>query len=112
MEIILFEIILAWSYFFILVKKFFTFKKNLLFTIFIGNISLLTFIVTIVMGLINFEFLFVLTSVIIVMLLVNFLYSFIYIQYLRLSKKLLQIEKIKPVVEYSFLAFMIYKIIF
>ena len=69
MDIILFEIILAWSYFFIVVKKFFTFKKNFLFTIFIGNISLLTFIVTIVMGLINFEFLFVLTSVIIVMLL-------------------------------------------
>ena len=112
MEIILFEFFLIWSYFFVIVKKFFTYKKNILVTIFVSNISLLTFIITIIMGLINFEFLFVLTSVVIVMFLVNFLYSFIYIQYLKLSKKMSQIDKIKPVVEYSFIAFIIYKIIF
>ena len=111
-DIFLFEFILLWSYFFIVLKKFFTFKSNLLFTIFVSNISLFTFIFTIIMGLMNFDFLIVLVSVIIVMVSVNFLFRFIYIQYLKLSKKVSELEKIKPVIEYGIIIFVIYKIIF
>ena len=111
-DIFLFEFILLWSYFFIVLKKFFTFKSNLLFTIFVSNISLFTFIFTIIMGLMNFDFLIVLVSVIIVMLSVNFLFGFIYIQYLKLSKKVSELDKIKPVIEYGIIIFVIYKIIF
>ena len=111
-DIFLFEFILLWSYFFIVLKKFFTFKSNLLFTIFVSNISLFTFIITIIMGLMNFEFLIVLASMVIVMISVNFLFRFIYIQYLKLSKKVSQLERIKPVIEYGIIIFVIYKIIF
>ena len=111
-DIFLFEFILLWSYFFVVLKKFFTFKSSLIFAIFVSNISLLTFICAIIMGLMNFDFLFVLTSVITVMISINFLFRFIYIQYLKLSKKVSQLEKIKPVIEYGIIIFVIYKIIF
>ena len=111
-DIILFEFILLWSYFFVVLKKFFTFKTNLIFSIFVSNISLLTFIFTIVMGLRNFEFIFVLVSVVLVMMTVQLLFSQIYIQYLKLSKKLKQIEMVKPALEYGLIVFIIYKILF
>ena len=111
-DIILFEFILLWSYFFVVLKKFFTFKTNLFFAIFVSNISLLTFIFTIVMGLRNFEFIFVLVSVVLVMMTVPLLFSQIYIQYLKLSKKLKQIEMVKPALEYGLIVFIIYKILF
>ena len=98
-DIILFEILLLWSYFFVVLKKFFKFKTNLLFTIFIYNISLITFIFTIIMGLKNFDFLFVLGSAIIAMLSINFLFRNINILYQKISKKISKYEKIKPVYE-------------
>ena len=111
-DIILFEVLLIWSYFFVVLKKIFKFKTNLLFTIFIYNISLITFIFTIIMGLKNFDFLFVLSSAIIVMISINFLFRNINILYQKISKKISNIEQIKPVFEYGFIIFLIYKIIF
>ena len=103
-DIILFEILLLWSYFFVVLKKFFKFKANLLFTIFIYNISLITFIFTIIMGLKNFDFLFVLGSAIIAMLSINFLFRNINIIYQKISKKS-QILKNKTSFEYGFIFF-------
>tara|TARA_Y200000002_G_scaffold266502_1_gene221503 strand:+ start:1836 stop:2177 length:342 start_codon:yes stop_codon:yes gene_type:complete len=111
-DIILFEILLLWSYFFVVLKKFFKFKTNILFTIFIYNISLITFIFTIIMGLKNFDFLFVLGSAIFAMLSINFLFRNINVLYQKISKKISNIEKIKPVFEYGFIIFLVYKIIF
>ena len=111
-DIILFEILLLWSYFFVVLKKFFKFKTNILFTIFIYNISLITFIITIIMGLKNFDFLFVLGSAIFAMLSINFLFRNINVLYQKISKKISNIEKIKPVFEYGFIIFLVYKIIF
>lgn len=110
-DIILFEFLLLWSYFFIVSKKFFKFKTNLLFTIFIYNISLVTFIFTIIMGLNNFDFLFVLGSAITAMLSINFLFRNINILYQKISKKISNIEQIKPVFDYGLLIFLVYKII-
>ena len=64
------------------------------------------------MGLRNFEFIFVLVSVVLVMMTVQLLFSQIYIQYLKLSKKLKQIEMVKPALEYGLIVFIIYKILF
>ena len=111
-DIILFELLLLWSYFFVVLKKFFKFKANLMFTIFIYNISLITFIFTIIMGLKNFDFLFVLGSAIVAMVSINFLFRNINIIYQKISRKISNIEQIKPFFEYGFIIFLIYKIIF
>ncbi len=111
-DIIIFELLLLWSYFFVVLKKFFKFKTNIIFTIFIYNISLITFIFTIIMGLKNFDFLFVLSSTVIAMLGINFLFRSINLLYLKISKKISNIEQIKPFFEYGILIFLIYKIIF
>ena len=111
-DIILFEFLLLWSYFFIVLKKFFRFKTNLFFTIFVYNISLVTFIFTILMGLKNFDFLFVLSSAIFAMLSINFLFRYIYIKYQKISKRITNIDQIKPIFEYGIIFILIYKIIF
>ena len=111
-DIILFEFLLLWSYFFIVLKKFFRFKTNLFFTIFVYNISLVTFIFTILMGLKNFDFLFVLSSAIFAMLSINFLFRYIYIKYQKISKRISNIDQIKPIFEYGIIFILIYKIIF
>ena len=90
-DIVLFEVLLIWSYFFVVLKKIFKFKTNLLFTIFIYNISLITFIFTIIMGLKNFDFLFVLGSAIIVMISINFLFRNI-IQQQNINRKLVYLN--------------------
>ena len=71
-EIIIFELVLIWSYFFVVIKKIFSFNKNILFSIFVSNISLLTFIGTIVMGLFKFDIIFVVFSVSLVMIGMHF----------------------------------------
>ena len=57
-EILIFELVLIWSYFFVVIKKIFSFSKNILFSIFVSNISLITFIGTIIMGLFKFDIIF------------------------------------------------------
>ena len=74
-EIIIFELVLIWSYFFVVIKKIFSFSKNILFSIFVSNISLLTFIGTIVMGLFKFDIIFVIFSVSLVMVGMHLLYD-------------------------------------
>ncbi|MFL2892789.1 MAG: hypothetical protein ACJZ8F_04915 [Candidatus Pelagibacter sp.] len=64
------------------------------------------------MGLKNFDFLFVLGSAIFAMLSINFLFRNINVLYQKISKKISNIEKIKPVFEYGFIIFLVYKIIF
>ena len=58
LEIIIFEFVLIWSYFFVVIQKIFSFSKNILFSIFVSNISLLTFIGTIILGLFKFDIIF------------------------------------------------------
>ena len=110
-EIIIFELLLIWSYFFVVIKKIFSFSKNLLFSIFVSNISLLTFIVTIVMGLFKFDIIFVVFSVSLVMIGMHLLYDTIRRRYDILSKKNQNFDKIKPVLDYSVMAFILFKII-
>ena len=86
-EIIIFELVLIWSYFFVVIKKIFSFSKNILFSIFVSNISLLTFIGTIVMGLFKFDIIFVVLSVSLVMVGMHLLYDTIRRRYDILSKK-------------------------
>jgi len=110
-EIIIFELLLIWSYFFVVIKKIFSFSKNLLFSIFVSNISLLTFIGTIVMGLFKFDIIFVVFSVSLVMIGMHLLYDTIRRRYDILSKKNQNFDKIKPVLDYSVMAFILFKII-
>ena len=110
-EIIIFELLLIWSYFFVVIKKIFSFSKNLLFSIFVSNISLLTFIGTIVMGLFKFDIIFVVFSVSLVMIGMHLLYDSIKRRYDILSKKNQNFNKIKPVLDYSVMALILFKII-
>ena len=110
-EIIIFELLLIWSYFFVVIKKIFSFSKNLLFSIFVSNISLLTFIGTIVMGLFKFDIIFVVFSVSLVMIGMHLLYDTIRRRYDILSKKNQYFDKIKPVLDYSVMALILFKII-
>ena len=110
-EILIFELVLIWSYFFVVIKKIFSFSKNILFSIFVSNISLLTFIGTIVMGLFKFDVIFVLFSVFLVMTGMHLLYDTIRRRYDILSKKNQNFDKIKPVLDYSVMALILFKII-
>ena len=110
-EIIIFELVLIWSYFFVVIKKIFSFSKNILFSIFVSNISLLTFIGTIVMGLFKFDIIFVVFSVSLVMVGMHLLYDTIRRLYDILSKKNQNFNKIKPVLDYSVMALILFKII-
>ena len=110
-EIIIFELLLIWSYFFVVIKKIFSFSKNILFSIFVSNISLLTFIGTIVMGLFKFDIIFVVFSVSLVMVGMHLLYDTIRRRYDILSKKNQNFNKIKPVLDYSVMALILFKII-
>ena len=110
-EIIIFELILVWSYFFVVIKKIFSFSKNILFSIFVSNISLFTFIGTIIMGLFKFDIIFVVMSVSIVMIGIHMLYDSIRRRYDILSKKNHNLNKIKPVLDYSVMALILFKII-
>ena len=110
-EIIIFELILVWSYFFVAIKKIFSFSKNILFSIFVSNISLFTFIGTIIMGLFKFDIIFVLMSVSIVMIVTHLLYDSVRRRYDILRKKNQNFNKIKPVLDYSVMALILFKII-
>ena len=110
-EIIIFELVLIWSYFFVVIKKIFSFSKNILFSIFVSNISLLTFIGTIVMGLFKFDIIFVIFSVSLVMVGMHLLYDTVRRRYDILSKKNQNFNKIKPVLDYSVMALILFKII-
>ena len=110
-EIIIFELILIWSYFFVVIKKIFSFSKNILFSIFVSNISLFTFIGTIILGLFKFDIIFVLFSVSIIMILMHLLYDNIKRRYDILSRKNQKFDKIKPVLDYSVMALILFKII-
>ena len=110
-EILIFELVLIWSYFFVVIKKIFSFSKNILFSIFVSNISLLTFIGTIILGLFKFDIIFVVFSVSLVMIGMHLLYDSIKRRYDILSKKNHHLSKIKPVLDYSAMAFILYKII-
>ena len=110
-EFIIFELVLIWSYFFVVIQKIFSFSKNILFSIFVSNISLLTFIGTIIMGLFKFDIIFVLFSVSLVMIGMHLLYDSIKRRYDILSKKNHHLSKIKPVLDYSVMALILYKII-
>ena len=110
-EFIIFELILAWSYFFVVIKKIFSFSKNILFSIFVSNISLFTFIGTIIMGLFKFDIIFVVMSVSIVMITMHLLYDSVRRRYDILSKKNQNFNKIKPVLDYSVMALILFKII-
>ena len=110
-EIIIFELILVWSYFFVVIKKIFSFSKNILFSIFVSNISLFTFIGTIIMGLFKFDIIFVLMSVSIVMIVTHLLYDSVRRRYDILRKKNQNFNKIKPVLDYSVMAIILFKII-
>jgi len=110
-EFIIFELVLIWSYFFVVIQKIFSFSKNILFSIFVSNISLLTFIGTIIMGLFKFDVIFVVFSVSFVMIGMHLLYDSIKRRYDILSKKNHHLSKIKPVLDYSVMALILYKII-
>ena len=111
LEVIIFEFVLIWSYFFVVIQKIFSFSKNILFSIFVSNISLLTFIGTIIMGLFKFDVIFVVFSVSFVMIGMHLLYDSIKRRYDILSKKNHHLSKIKPVLDYSVMALILYKII-
>ena len=111
LEIIVFEFVLIWSYFFVVIQKIFSFSKNILFSIFVSNISLLTFIGTIILGLFKFDIIFVVFSVSLVMIGMHLLYDSIKRRYDILSKKNHHLSKIKPVLDYSVMALILYKII-
>ena len=111
LEIIIFEFILIWSYFFVVIQKIFSFSKNILFSIFVSNISLLTFIGIIILGLFKFDIIFVVFSVSLVMIGMHLLYDSIKRRYDILSKKNHHVSKIKPVLDYSVMALILYKII-
>ena len=110
-EFIIFELVLIWSYFFVVIQKIFSFSKNILFSIFVSNISLLTFVGTIIMGLFKFDIIFVVFSVSLVMIGMHLLYDSIKRRYDILSKKNHHLSKIKPVLDYSVMALILYKII-
>ena len=111
LEIIIFEFVLIWSYFFVVIQKIFSFSKNILFSIFVSNISLLTFIGTIILGLFKFDIIFLVFSVSLVMIGMHLLYDSIKRRYDILSKKNHHLSKIKPVLDYSVMALILYKII-
>ena len=111
LEIIIFEFVLIWSYFFVVIQKIFSFSKNILFSIFVSNVSLLTFIGTIILGLFKFDIIFVVFSVSLVMIGMHLLYDSIKRRYDILSKKNHHLSKIKPVLDYSVMALILYKII-
>ena len=82
-----------------------------LFSIFVSNVSLFTFIGTIIMGLIKFDIIFIIMSVSIVMITMHLLYDSVRRRYDILSKKNQNFNKIKPVLDYSVMALILFKII-
>jgi len=109
-DIILFELFLFWSYLFFLIKNSFSDMNNVIFKIFISNISILTFIITIIMGLMKFDLFFVLLSVSIVMFSINFIYDHVKKKYYFYSKKYYFVDKIKPMLDFIFIAFISFNI--
>ncbi len=110
-DIIFFELLLFWSYFFIVIKKSFSNTINIIFKLFISNISVITFVATIIMGLIKFDLIFVLMSVLIIMILTNFTYDLIRKKYDLYSNKYYFVNKIKPMLDcllITFISFNIY----
>ncbi len=105
LDIFIFESLLFWSYFFISIKETFSPKLNKFYIVFISNISVFTFISSIIMGLIKFDLFFVLVSILIIMVSINFTYDFFKSKYDLYSKKFYLINKIKPVLDYLLIFF-------
>ena len=99
LDIFIFESLLFWSYFFISIKETFSPKLNKFYIVFISNISVFTFISSIIMGLIKFDLFFVLVSILIIMVSINFTYDFFKSKYDLYSKKFYLINKIKPMLD-------------
>ncbi len=110
MDILLFEFFLIWSYFFIAAKKIFSFKPNIIFSIFITDISLITFVATIIMGLTKFDLFFVLASVAVTMFLINLFYDYFKRRHDIYFKKYAKLDKVKPVLDYLLIVLIISKI--
>ena len=109
-EIFIFELLLIWSYFFIAIKKSFSITTNVIFTIFISNISIITFITTIIMGLVKFDLFFVIVSVSIIMISINYTYDYFERRYEVYSKKYYLINKIKPALDCLLILFISFNI--
>ena len=77
----------------------------------VPQMLIITFIGTIIMGLFKFDIIFVVFSVSIVMIGMHLLYDSIRRRYDILSKKNENFSKIKPVLDYSVMALILYKII-
>ncbi len=105
LDIILFELLLIWSYFFIVMKNSFSNTLNLFLKLFISNISIITFITTIVMGLIKFDLIFVIMSVLIIMILINFIYEYVGKKYAFYSNRYYFVNKIKPLLDCLLITF-------
>ena len=110
MDILLFELLLIWSYFFIVIKKAFSTTTNVIFTIFISNISLITFVTTIIMVLMKCELFFVIMSVSIIMISLNLTYDYFKRRYDVYSKRYNLVNKIKPVLDCLLILFISYNI--
>jgi len=95
LDIFIFESLLFWSYFFISIKETFSPKLNKFYIVFISNISVFTFISSIIMGLIKFDLFFVLVSILIIMVSINFTYDFFKSKYDLYSKKLTEVLGIR-----------------
>ena len=98
-DLFIFELLLIWSYFFIVIKKSFSTTTNVIFKIFISNISIITFVTTIIMGLVKFDLFFVVVSVSIIMISINYTYDYCKRRYEVYSKKYNLINKIKPLLD-------------
>ena len=109
-DILIFECFLIWSYFFIIAKKVISFKTNVIFSIFISNISLITFVTTIIMGLTIFDLFFVVMSVSIIMIFINFTYEYLNRRYEVYVKRYNLVSKIKPVLDCLLIVFISFKI--
>ena len=112
LEIFLFQLVLIWSYFFVVIQRIFSFSKNILFSIFVSNVSFFTFIGTIIMGLMKFDLLFVVLSVSVVMISMHLLFDQVKRRYDILTRKNKQFDKVKTILDYSLIALIIFKIIY
>jgi len=109
-DVLIFELLIIWSYFFIVVKKSFLTMTNEILTFFISNISIITFVTTIIMGLIKFDLFFVLMSVSIIMISINLFYDYFKRRYNIYSRKYYLVNKIKPVLDCLLILFISFNI--
>ena len=105
-----FLLTLLWSYTFIKTQNIFKKGSGFLITLFVSNISWFTFIAACIYGFKNFEFYYVLIAIILSIALVHLMFARINLFVYSKFQNKLNLVRIKTLIEYLIIAFILYYI--